>query len=86
MKFIRVLTTDNEETFVNLEKVNYIQHTGNKGQYIAIDMATSMLEIEYSPTTWDNIVSFITQAEKDQYRRTVKGEIPKPFDVKVVNR
>ena len=32
MKFIRVLTTDNEETFDNLEKVNYIQHTGKKGQ------------------------------------------------------
>lgn len=63
MKFITVMTTNDEETLVNLENVNYIQRTGKQGQYIAIDMNTSMLEIDYSKETWMNITGLITQAE-----------------------
>ena len=82
MKFITVKTTKDEETLVNLDNVNYIQRTGKQGQYIAIDMNTSMLEIEYSEETWISITRLITQTENKQYNR----HLQKPLDVKVVNK
>lgn len=82
MKFITVMTTKDEETLVNLENVNYIQRTGKQGQYIAIDMNTSMLEIDYSKETWMNITGLIAQAENKKYNR----HLQKPLDVKVVNK
>lgn len=82
MKFITVKTTDGENTLINLDNVNYIQQTGDMGKYIAIDMNTSMLEIEYSKKTWEEIVKQIVYYEK----KIERVDIPKRVDVRVVNK
>ena len=97
MNFITVLTNEEGEVLVNLDNVKHIKRSVRHrimadGTLIDDEKCivftfndpyanTCTVSCEYSPETWENIISFIKNTQKDQGIK-----FPKPLDVKVVNK
>lgn len=67
-----------ENIIINLDKVNSIVHDE---ETIMFKFAYRTEEVVYTPEDWQMIIDVLKKSEKD-----ARFTLPKPLDVKVVNK